>query len=36
MHADWLLKDLIEKTKYLISTADAHEEEKEFPKFEKC
>lgn len=36
MHADWLLKDLIEKTKYLISTADAHEEEKEFPKFENA
>ena len=36
MHADWSLKDLIEKTKYLISTADAQEEEKELPKFENA
>jgi ATP-dependent Clp protease ATP-binding subunit ClpA len=28
MHADWSLKDLIEKTKYLISTADAQEEKR--------
>lgn len=34
MHADWLLKDLTEKTKYLISTADSNEEEKELPEFE--
>ncbi|MDR2205430.1 MAG: ATP-dependent Clp protease ATP-binding subunit [Flavobacteriaceae bacterium] len=33
MHADWLLKDLVEKTKYLISTADTFEEEKEHLEF---
>ncbi len=33
MHADWLLKDLVEKTKYLISTADSNEEENELPEF---
>ncbi|MCX8531412.1 AAA family ATPase [Chryseobacterium luquanense] len=34
MHADWLLKDLVEKTKYLISTADSNQEENELPEFE--
>lgn len=34
MHAEWLLKDLSDKTKYLISTADAKESENEFPEFE--
>lgn len=34
MHADWLLKDLIAKTRYLISTADEQQEENELPKFE--
>lgn len=34
MHADWLLKDLVEKTKYLISTADTNEQENELPEFE--
>lgn len=33
MHADWLLKDLAEKTKYLISTAEAKEKENELPEF---
>ncbi|MDQ0594805.1 ATP-dependent Clp protease ATP-binding subunit ClpB [Chryseobacterium ginsenosidimutans] len=33
IHSDWLLKDLIEKTKYLISTADAKQQENELPKF---
>jgi len=33
MHADWLLKDLVEKTKYLISTADSNEEDKDIPEF---
>ncbi|MPT31388.1 MAG: ATP-dependent Clp protease ATP-binding subunit, partial [Chryseobacterium sp.] len=33
MHADWLLKDLVEKTKYLISTADSGAEENELPEF---
>lgn len=36
MHADWLLKDLTEKTKYLISTADADKEENETPKFKNA
>lgn len=34
MHADWLLKDLVEKTKYLISTAETSEQENELPEFE--
>ncbi|MCY0977807.1 ATP-dependent Clp protease ATP-binding subunit [Chryseobacterium wangxinyae] len=34
MHADWLLKDLIQKTKYLISTAENSEQEKELPGFD--
>jgi len=34
MHADWLLKDLVEKTKYLISTADSNDQENELPEFE--
>ncbi|MCU7619177.1 ATP-dependent Clp protease ATP-binding subunit [Chryseobacterium sp. PBS4-4] len=34
MHADWLLKDLVEKTKYLISTAETNEHENELPEFE--
>ncbi|MFL9833405.1 AAA family ATPase [Chryseobacterium terrae] len=34
MHADWLLKDLSGKTKYLISTADLNHEENEIPEFE--
>ncbi len=33
MHADWLLKDLVEKTKYLISTADSGEQKNELPEF---
>ncbi|MDP9956372.1 ATP-dependent Clp protease ATP-binding subunit ClpA [Epilithonimonas hungarica] len=33
MYADWLLKDLVEKTKYLISTADSGAEENELPEF---
>ncbi len=33
MHADWLLKDLVEKTKYLIITADSGEDENELPEF---
>jgi len=36
MHADWLLKDLVEKTKYLISTADSNEEDKELPEFKNA
>lgn len=34
LQADWLLKDLIEKTKYLISTADAGNEENDIPEFQ--
>ncbi|MEN4760158.1 ATP-dependent Clp protease ATP-binding subunit [Chryseobacterium sp. C39-AII1] len=33
MQAEWLLKDLVEKTKYLISTSE-EAEEKEIPDFE--
>lgn len=36
MHAEWLLKDLTEKTKYLISTADTTLEENELPEFENA
>ena len=34
MHAEWLLKDLVDKTKYLISTAESSAQENDLPEFE--
>ncbi|MFP3593121.1 AAA family ATPase [Chryseobacterium sp. SIMBA_038] len=35
-HSEWQLKDLIEKTKYLISTSDIYKEEGQIPEFENA
>ncbi|MET3538718.1 ATP-dependent Clp protease ATP-binding subunit ClpA [Chryseobacterium limigenitum] len=36
IHSEWQLKDLIEKTKYLISTSDTYKEEDQIPEFENA
>lgn len=36
IHSNWQLKDLIEKTKYLISTSDTYKEEDQIPEFENA